>query len=106
MGNKMYKEEYICLIGQKSKNRQFQKKEIIFQQLRQHGSGKTAVLVERIIHKIIDEKIDIDKLLVVTFTNAAAAEMRQRVLDAIYKKLEENPEDEHLRKANDIIKYI
>ena len=52
------------------------------------GSGKTAVLVERIINKIINEKIDIDKLLVVTFTNAAASEMRERVLDAIYKKLE------------------
>ncbi len=58
------------------------------------GSGKTAVLVERIINKIINEKVDIDKILVVTFTNAAASEMRERVLDAIYKKLEEgqNPE--------------
>ena len=62
------------------------------------GSGKTAVLVERIIHKIIDEKIDIDKILVVTFTNAAASEMRGRVLEAIYKKIEENPENEHLQK--------
>ena len=50
-----------------------------------HGSGKTAVLVERIIKKIIDDKVDIDKILVVTFTNAAAAEMRERILDAIYK---------------------
>ncbi len=62
------------------------------------GSGKTAVLVERIINKIINEKIDIDKLLVVTFTNSAASEMRERVLDAIYKKLEENPEDENLQR--------
>ena len=62
------------------------------------GSGKTAVLVERIINKIIVEKIDIDKLLVVTFTNAAAAEMRERVLDAIYKKLEEDPENENLQR--------
>ena len=62
------------------------------------GSGKTAVLVERIIHKIIDDKIDIDKILVVTFTNAAASEMRERVLEAIYKKIEENPEDEHLQR--------
>ena len=54
------------------------------------GSGKTAVLVERIINKIINENIDIDRLLVVTFTNAAASEMRQRVLDAIYKKIEED----------------
>lgn len=62
------------------------------------GSGKTAVLVERIINKIITDRIDIDRLLVVTFTNAAASEMRERVLDAIYKKLEENSEDENLQR--------
>lgn len=62
------------------------------------GSGKTAVLVERIIHKIIDDKIDIDKMLVVTFTNAAAAEMRERILEAIYQKLEQEPSNEHLQK--------
>ena len=62
------------------------------------GSGKTAVLVERIINKIINEKVDIDRLLVVTFTNAAAAEMRERVLEAIYKKLDENPENENLQR--------
>ena len=62
------------------------------------GSGKTAVLVERIIHKIIEDKVDIDKLLVVTFTNSAASEMRERVLKAIDKKLEENPEDENLQR--------
>ena len=60
------------------------------------GSGKTAVLVERIIKKVIEEGIDIDKLLVVTFTNAAASEMRERVLDAIYKKLDEDPNNEKL----------
>ena len=58
------------------------------------GSGKTAVLVERIINRIINEKIDIDKLLVVTFTNAAAAEMRERILNAIYKKIEETENEE------------
>ena len=62
------------------------------------GSGKTAVLVERIINKITNENIDIDKLLVVTFTNAAATEMRERVLDAIYKKLEEEPDNIKLRR--------
>ena len=63
------------------------------------GSGKTAVLVERIIQMILNEdlKIDIDKLLVVTFTNAAASEMRERIGDAISKKLDENPENEHLQ---------
>ena len=58
------------------------------------GSGKTAVLVERIINKIINENIDIDKLLVVTFTNAAASEMRERILNAIYKKLEETKNEQ------------
>ena len=62
------------------------------------GSGKTAVLVERIIQKILKQDVDIDKLLVVTFTNAAASEIRQRVLEAIYKKLEAEPENENLQK--------
>ncbi len=62
------------------------------------GSGKTAVLVERIINKIVNDGVDIDTLLVVTFTNAAASEMRERVLEAIYSKLEENPDDENLQK--------
>ena len=62
------------------------------------GSGKTAVLVERMINKIINEKIDIDKILIVTFTNAAASEMRERILNAIYEKLDENPEDENLQR--------
>ena len=64
----------------------------------QLGSGKTAVLVERIINKVIKDKVDIDKILIVTFTNAAAAEMRERILDAIYKKLDENPDDEDLQR--------
>lgn len=63
-----------------------------------HGSGKTTVLVERIINKIINEKIDIDKLLIVTFTNAAASEMRQRILDAIYEKLEKDPDNKNMQR--------
>ena len=53
------------------------------------GSGKTAVLVERIIAMISSEnsKIDIDRLLIVTFTEAAAGEMRERIGKAIEKKL-------------------
>lgn len=63
------------------------------------GSGKTAVLVERIIQIITDTKkpVDIDKLLVVTFTNAAASEMRERIGDAIAKALDKNPENSHLQ---------
>ena len=56
------------------------------------GSGKTAVLVERIINKIINDGVDIDRLLVVTFTNAAASEMRERIADRIYKEIENKPE--------------
>lgn len=64
------------------------------------GSGKTAVLVERII-KIItdrDNPVDIDRLLIVTFTNAAAAEMRERIGEAISKELEKNPNNSNLQK--------
>ena len=67
------------------------------------GSGKTAVLVERIINKIINKNIDIDKILVVTFTNAAASEMRERILEAIYEKLEKNPEDVNLQKQINLL---
>lgn len=62
------------------------------------GSGKTAVLVERIIKIITDREhpVDIDRLLIVTFTNAAAAEMRERIGQAIERALEKAPGDEHL----------
>lgn len=64
------------------------------------GSGKTAVLVERIIRIITNEDnpIDIDRLLVVTFTSAAAAEMRERIADAISKALEVNPNSKVLQR--------
>jgi len=64
------------------------------------GSGKTAVLVERIIQKLVREEnpIDIDSLLVVTFTNAAAQEMRNRVSEALEEALAENPKSVHLKK--------
>ena len=62
------------------------------------GSGKTAVLVERIVKIITDKNhpVDIDHLLIVTFTNAAAAEMRERIGNAIEKALDEQPGNEHL----------
>ena len=62
------------------------------------GSGKTAVLVERIIQMISDESrpVQLDSLLVVTFTNAAAAEMKERIGAAIQKQLLDNPMSGHL----------
>mgnify|MGYP000140992443 CR=1 FL=1 len=62
------------------------------------GSGKTAVLVERIVKIMTDKNhpVDIDHLLIVTFTNAATAEMRERIGNAIEKALDEQPGDEHL----------
>ncbi|OMD89361.1 helicase-exonuclease AddAB subunit AddA [Paenibacillus odorifer] len=64
------------------------------------GSGKTAVLVERIIRKISKEEngFSVDRLLVATFTKAAAAEMRQRIREALDRELEENGENNHLRR--------
>ncbi|KAA8782703.1 ATP-dependent helicase/nuclease subunit A [Paenibacillus sp. 4624] len=64
------------------------------------GSGKTAVLVERIIRKIADpsQGFSVDRLLVATFTKAAAAEMKQRIREALERALEEQPEEEHLRR--------
>ncbi|MEH7114212.1 helicase-exonuclease AddAB subunit AddA [Neobacillus niacini] len=64
------------------------------------GSGKTAVLVERIIQKILSEvePIDVDELLVVTFTNASAAEMRHRIGEALEKAINKDPASRHLRK--------
>ncbi len=61
------------------------------------GSGKTAVLVERIIRKIASE-IDVDRLLVATFTKAAAAEMKERISKALELRLAQNPSSAHLRK--------
>ncbi len=63
------------------------------------GSGKTAVLVERIIRIITDENnpVSIDRLLVLTFTEAAASEMKRKIAEAINKKLEENPESKWLK---------
>ncbi|MDE5746406.1 MAG: UvrD-helicase domain-containing protein, partial [Acetatifactor sp.] len=64
------------------------------------GSGKTAVLVERIIRMICDgtRPVDVDRLLIVTFTNAAAAEMRERIRLGLERELEEHPDSEHIER--------
>ncbi|MGB2993928.1 MAG: helicase-exonuclease AddAB subunit AddA [Paenisporosarcina sp.] len=64
------------------------------------GSGKTAVLIERLIQKMIrtTNPVDVDELLVVTFTNASAAEMRHRMAEALEKELIKDPSSSHLRR--------
>lgn len=69
------------------------------------GSGKTAVLVERIVNRICvdDPPVDIDRMLVVTFTKAAAAEMRERVSRAIDSLKEQKPDDENLQRQSTLV---
>ena len=71
------------------------------------GSGKTAVLVERIIRMVTDPEhpVDIDRLLVMTFTNAAASEMRERIGEALEKRLEECPGDRNLERQTTLIHH-
>ncbi|MBQ4259980.1 MAG: helicase-exonuclease AddAB subunit AddA [Lachnospiraceae bacterium] len=69
------------------------------------GSGKTAVLVERIVQMVCDpdNPVDIDRLLVVTFTKAAAAEMRERVAQRLAQMLQDNAEDAHLQRQATLV---
>ncbi len=69
------------------------------------GSGKTAVLVERIVKMVCDgdDPVDIDRLLVVTFTNAAAAQMRERIGRALQERLAKEPENEHLQRQTTLL---
>ena len=71
------------------------------------GSGKTAVLVERILGRILDQKnpIDIDRLLIVTFTNAAASEMRERIGAAIEARLSKQPQNQHLQRQATLLHH-
>lgn len=71
------------------------------------GSGKTAVLVERIIQMISDKEnpLDVERLLVVTFTKAAAAQMKEKIEKALEKKLNENPENPHFIRQMNYINY-
>lgn len=69
------------------------------------GSGKTAVLVERIIEKVCDkdEPVDVDRILVVTFTNAAAKEMKERLRSELKKRSDENPLDTYLYRQTTLV---
>ena len=69
------------------------------------GSGKTAVLVERIIRRILDEKagVDVDRLLIMTFTNAAAAQMREKIRNAIEEKRRLNPFNRELARQSALV---
>ena len=69
------------------------------------GSGKTAVLVERIIQMLTDREhpVDVDRLLIVTFTEAAAAEMKERIREAIEKALEADPGNVNLQRQATLI---
>ena len=71
------------------------------------GSGKTAVLVERIIRMVTEGEnpLDIDRLLVMTFTNAAAAEMRERIGEAIEARLLEDPHNQHLQVQSALVHH-
>ena len=62
------------------------------------GSGKTFVVVERILNRIVNDYIDIDKILVVTFTNAAASELRERILNKFYDVLNDKHVEEEKKK--------
>lgn len=71
------------------------------------GSGKTAVLVERILKRITEgeQPLDVDELLVVTFTRAAAAQMKERLMAALERKLEEEPDNAHLQRQTTLIHH-
>ncbi len=67
------------------------------------GSGKTAVLVERLLRFVSDEGYDIDKFLMITYTNAAASELRAKIIEALSERVAENPENRHLARQMNIV---
>ena len=69
------------------------------------GSGKTAVLVERIIKKVTNPEnpVDIDQFLIVTFTKAAAAQMREKIRDELYRLSFEDPDDDNLKRQLSLV---
>ena len=67
------------------------------------GSGKTRVLVERLLGRVEDEGVDIDRFLVITYTKAAAAELRSRIVEELSQRLSRNPADRHLRRQQTLV---
>ena len=70
------------------------------------GSGKTSVLVQRVIDRITDEKnpVDLDKFLIVTFTNSAAREMKDRISSSLSNLLTKNPGNLNLHRQQMLLK--
>lgn len=62
------------------------------------GSGKTSILVDRLLDRVIGEGNNVNEFLIITFIKAAAEELRTRILSALSKKLKDDPEDHHLRR--------
>lgn len=67
------------------------------------GSGKTRVLVERLLRRVVEEGLDLDQFLVITFTKAAASELRDKILAELNRRLAETPGDRHLRRQTTLI---
>lgn len=67
------------------------------------GSGKTFVLVQRLLDRVIREGLNLDQFLIITFTKAAAAELRSKIMSAIRKERQAQPEDEHLKRQETLI---
>lgn len=67
------------------------------------GSGKTFVLVQRLLDRVLREGLNVDQFLMITFTKAAASELRGKILSAIQKALREQPDNAHLRRQATLI---
>ena len=69
------------------------------------GSGKTRVLVDRVISLMLDEKVPIDKMIIVTFTNKASIEMKDRIREALENQIENNISNKFLKDQLKLLKH-
>ena len=67
------------------------------------GSGKTRVLVERLLDRVTREELDLDRFLVITYTKAAAAELRTRIAQELSARLAGDPGNRHLRRQSTLV---